>query len=574
MKHKFSFVALLISVVTFFIFRFDYSDANENYDLKLTTWDAFGYYMYLPSGFIYDDYTELKWVDSIDAKYDVVGGELYQSNIHSNGNYVNKYLGGIAILQLPWFAVGHAIASSTDYPADGFSAPYQYSLAFGLLVYFILALFILRNILLRYYDDLAVAISIVLVCLATNLIQYVAIEACMTHGYIFLLYVLVLHFTIKWHEKPSVKWSVFIGLTIGLATICRPTELIMFFIPLLWGTQNKESKKQKWALVKTHRKEFIIILVSGLIGMLPQLIYWKLTSGSFIYDVGSSWRFLTPFFQVLFGFTNGWFIYTPITILFIVGMFFMKDQPFKKSVIVFCLLNIWIVIAWSDWKYGATYSTRALVQSYPIFILPFTAIISKILQYKWKWAFYFVGAYLIFVNLFQIGQYNKTFLHFRDMTREYYGRIYLNSTITPLDASLMDNTEVVDDLENYTSTTIISKSDTLQLTASEFQLGSVDSVRIPKSNTEQWLKITASAQANIGFDASYLTCKVYSDNDTLENKARLFNPISYVGKLNPYEFHMRLDPSSSERKVLIGISNLYYFEGAITDLNVEVLEKK
>jgi hypothetical protein len=96
--------------------------------------------------------------------------------------------------------------------------------------------------------------------------------------------------------------------------------------------------------------------------------------------MGSKWYFLFPFFRVLFGFENGWFVYTPITILFVLGFFFIKEYPFRKAVIAFCLLNIWIIISWSDWKYRGTYSTRALVQSYPVFAFPLTAIITKILS--------------------------------------------------------------------------------------------------------------------------------------------------------------------------------------------------
>ena len=158
----------------------------------------------------------------------------------------------------------------------------------------------------------------------------------------------------------------------------------MLFIPLLWNTHTKQANKTKWNQVKLNYNHIVYVLMFGFIGVLPQLIYWKYTSGSFIYDVGSKWTFLNPFFRVLFGWENGWFIYTPITILFVVGLFFIKKFPFKNSILVFCLLNIWIIISWFDWKYGATYSTRALVQSYPVFAFPFTAIIERILQKKWR----------------------------------------------------------------------------------------------------------------------------------------------------------------------------------------------
>jgi hypothetical protein len=78
------------------------------------------------------------------------------------------------------------------------------------------------------------------------------------------------------------------------------------------------------------------------------LLYWKYASGHFIFDVGSKWYFLNPWFRVLFGFEKGWFVYTPITIFFVAGWWFMRNQPFKRSVVVFCTLNLWIIMAWSD----------------------------------------------------------------------------------------------------------------------------------------------------------------------------------------------------------------------------------
>lgn len=415
-RNNWSLVACLIAGVVLFSYRFMYSNVDQK-ELKVTTWDAFGYYMYLPSLVIYNDASQLKWLPEMDTKYELTGGQLYQANKHTNGNYVNKYLGGVAILETPFFLIGHSIALCTDYPADGFSAPYQYSLAFGAVLMVFLALLLLRNILLRYYSDHTTALAILLLILASNLLQYVSIESAMSHAWIFPLYVVLLYATIRWHETPHWKWAALIGWTIGLAAISRPTEAVMLFIPLLWGSSSKDAAKEKWKMVKARRKDVLLAMLFGIIGIFPQLLYWKMTSGSWVYDVGSSWRFLTPFFRVLFGFENGWFVYTPITILFVLGFFFMRNQPFRKAVIVFSLLNIWIIIAWADWKYGATYSTRALTQSYPVFMLAFAGLLQRGLESRWRWPLLVVGAYLSFVNLFQIWQYNKVILHYRDMNR-------------------------------------------------------------------------------------------------------------------------------------------------------------
>ena len=169
------------------------------------------------------------------------------------------------------------------------------------------------------------------------------VDGGQSHIYIFPLYALILLLTKKWHEKPNPMLAFAIGGTIGLATICRPTEAIMLFIPLLWNTHDPAAAKVKWALVSQYKKHVGLALSGGVLGILPQLIYWKYSSGSFVFDVGSKWYFLYPWFRVLIGFEKGWFIYTPVTIFFVIGFWFMRGMPFRRSVVVFCALNLWII---------------------------------------------------------------------------------------------------------------------------------------------------------------------------------------------------------------------------------------
>jgi hypothetical protein len=411
MRKYLSLIVCIIVAAVLIQHRLSYSDiCKHQRQLKVTTWDALGYYMYLPGIFIYNDVTELKWFPDIDKQYNLSGGEVYQASKHKNGNYVFKYLGGVSILQAPFFFIGHTIAKQYNFPQDGFSPPYQYSIAFGAVLWCIIAFFVLRRILLRYFSDLTVAVTLLLLALATNLIQYVSVDSAMSHAWIFPLYVLVLYTTIKWHDTQKGFWAFLTGLIIGLATISRPTEAVMLFIPLFWNTHTKEAAKQKWQMVKTHKTHIYFTVLGGIIGVLPQLIYWKIATGSFIYDVGSKWDFANPHWRVLFGPEKGWFVYTPITICFIVGFFFMKNMPFRKSVLWFCLLNIYVIIAWNDWRYGSSYSTRALSQSYAVFALPFAMFIEKINSTKWKWLFYAVCIYLVWMNFSQMYQYNQGML--------------------------------------------------------------------------------------------------------------------------------------------------------------------
>ncbi|MBI1836350.1 MAG: hypothetical protein HYR91_03695 [Flavobacteriia bacterium] len=408
MKNIQSFIALIIIAISFLSLRF--STINSNSSQKIvTTWDAFGYYMYLPSEFIYKDVKNLNWISKIDSNYHVTGGNLYQaiSIQKSKNTFTNRYLTGVAIMQSPFFFIGHQLAKLFHEPLDGFSWPYQFSIMFAAISWAVLGFYFLRKVLLKFFNDQVAALTLILIALASNLIQYVAIDSGMSHAYIFPLYAIVLWLTIIWHETPKMWIAFLLGFIIGLCVISRPTELIIIFIPLFWDTSDKIAKKMKWQMVQKNKLHLCLCVAGGIIALLPQFAYWKYTTGQFVFDVGSKWYFLNPWFRVLIGPEKGWFLYTPIALLMIFGMFKLKGTKFKKSVLTFCLLNIWIVISWSDWRYGASYSTRALTHSYPVFALPLACIIQYIMSFKKNIIIYSVALCFIFLNFYQIRIYNQ-----------------------------------------------------------------------------------------------------------------------------------------------------------------------
>lgn len=575
MKNIRSLFSCVVVSVALVICRFIYSDFGNGTHLNITTWDALGYYMYLPATFIYHDATELKWLPAIEQKYKVQGGELYQAQrCKQNGNYVFKYLGGVAILQTPFFFLAHFIATHSRYAADGFSPPYQYAVALGILFYFICSLFLLRKILLRWFSDTTVALTILLLVLATNAIQSAAVDTGMSHAPIFPLYVLLLYATIKWHNKPTVFSACATGYLIGLATISRPTEAIMLFIPLLWNTQSKTDAQLKWTLVKQHLSHVSWAVIGGFAGVLPQLLYWKFATGSFVYDVGSKWVFLNPYFRVLFGWEKGWFIYTPVTLFFVAGLFFIKKYPFAKSVIWFCVLNIYIIISWSDWKYGGSYTTRALVQSYPVFAFALAAFVQHISGYRWRYLFYGLAVYLTAVNLFQIYQYNQTIIHSYDMNRRYYCRVYLNPSPTPLDMSLLDTDEFIYNENEFESTVLVKYDTFLNLKPVYAQPIELAKVFVEPNAQNTWFKAEAVIYGKQWLWGTYLNVKSVSGDSVKQNRARLFNGISAEGKDNGVALYFQLPTMKDSSTVTVSLSSDVGFEGDLKSLKVTRLSTR
>lgn len=569
MRKRYSSISCLFICIIYISVRLIYSDAEKRANMKVTTWDALGYYMYLPATIIYHDIKKLEWFPAIDSQYHLSGGELYQALKHENGNYYFKYLGGVSILQLPFFTIAHIYTeNSSHYQADGFSPPYQYAIAFGSLLYFIVALFLLRAFLRIYFSDKITASALLLLTLATNLIQYVSIDGGMSHGYIFPLYVFILWASYKWHKKTSLFWAGCMGYVIGLATISRPTEAVMLFIPLLWNTHTQAAARQKWETVKAHKSHIAFAIFFGFIGIFPQLIYWKTVTGSWVCDVGSKWTFLNPFFRVLFGWEKGWFIYTPVTLFFVTGLFFVKKYPFKNSVIWFCMLNIYIIISWFDWRYGASYSTRALSQSYAVFSLPLAAFLSSVKKRAYRILAFVLGAYLIAVNLFQVYQYNEEILHYNDMNRKYYAHIYLNARPTPLDMSLLDTDEFLDDEQKHTAIISVQKT-TLPLNLSAYETQSIiDTILTLEKN--DWIKVDATFFVEQGLWNS----KLVAEMDGEKRFFRMDNALSKEGQINRYTFYERIDSNADAATFKLSIQAGSYFKGSAQKVTIIVLRQK
>jgi hypothetical protein len=523
--------------------------------IKVTDWDAFGYYLYLPATFIYHDVKDLTWYPNIQAQYQVTG-DLYQASKHKNGNYVTKYLMGEAILCLPFFALGHGAAILTGYAPDGFSLPYQLAIVLAAFCYALLGFWFLRKVLLRFFDDKTTAFCLILVALATNFLEYAAVECGMTHVYLFALYAFMLYVTLRWHEQPSVKNAFFVGIVFGLAVVTRPTEAVMLFIPLLWNTQNTETKQYKWALVRQYKMHLGGVVLGGFLMIFPQLLYWKFVTGAWIYDVGSKFLLFNPYFRVLFGFTNGWFIYTPITIFMVLGLFLSKKQPFYKGILLYFILNTWLVMAWSDWHYGATYSCRALLQSCAVLALPLAVLLEKGLAHRFRIGVIILGVFFIFLNLFQLKQYSDGFIHFREMNFSYYKAIFLNSNPTAAQMSLLDTDEILTTENSLQHTTIYNSQDSVMQIGNKakkvfFEQKITFLSPFSSNNQEKWLKITCQVSSDWGAFGSHLITEISDHGQLKTTRCRLQNArIKRYNDWNNIEYFFKIPASISSEAVV------------------------
>src|SRR5215510_1220568 len=100
----------------------------------------------------------------------------------TRGLVVNQYPVGMAITEVPGFAIGHMIAVAMGQPRTGVSAPYEFAVTLWLQVLCLSGLVALWLALVRLgADPLIAGIGVASALTATNLIQYIARPA-MSHG--------------------------------------------------------------------------------------------------------------------------------------------------------------------------------------------------------------------------------------------------------------------------------------------------------------------------------------------------------------------------------------------------------
>jgi hypothetical protein len=402
--------------------------------LEVFDWDAGGYYVYLPSAFIYHD---LGRADSLQRIAEATKpGKTRVLGLRElpNGRVISKYPLGVALGELPWFAGAHAYAHLHGDPADGFSRPYQHSIMLAGLVYGLLGLWLVRKLLLRFFDDRTTAWALAGVGLGTNFFAYTAYDAAMAHAALFMWQAALLYCTVRWYETFRVRWAAGIGLFLGLAVLCRPTEILYVIIPLAWGLTSWAPVQQRPGLLLRHSHQLMVAAVIGLAVLSLQLLFWHGTSRQWLlYSYGNEhFDFIRPhIIDGLFSYRKGWLLYTPLVGLMLLGVVAARRvlPAVVAPVLLLLPLLIYVTFSWGEWAYGGGFSARPLVSVYPLLALPLGALLVWARQTAWSKVVHGLVALCIVLNLWQTWQYAAGILLYDNNTAELYWRNFFHTSL-------------------------------------------------------------------------------------------------------------------------------------------------
>jgi len=400
---------------------------------RIIVHDVVLYYQYLPAAIIHKD---------LSLNFTKEDPEFYKNKVWKittdKGRAVSKMTMGLAVLYSPFFLVAHALAEKSGYPADGYTIPYRIALIISSVFYAIIGFIFLIRLLRKYFARGIIALTILAIGLGTNLYFYTTLEPTMSHAYSFFLFAAFIYFVDLWVQKQNWLSTVLIGLFGGLIILVRPTNGIIFLILPLWNIESWTDLKERIILFFRKFGKTIAISLLTVLVFLPQVVYWKYTTGDyFFYSYRNEQFFFNDpaFIQGLFSFRKGWLIYTPIMTFSLLGIIvlYFRNRKLFWPVFIFTFLNLYVVFSWWCWWYGGGFGQRALIESYALLAIPFAAFTKYIFSRKLIFRTIFLIFFLCFIglNMFQTRQYYIGIIHWDGMTKYTYMDSFFRVKIAP-----------------------------------------------------------------------------------------------------------------------------------------------
>ncbi len=395
---------------------------NEN---RVIFWDVKSYYAYLPAIVIHGD-PNFNFVERFPETY----GDKYWLEVVDNGNKLVITSMGMSMLYLPFFLMGHVTALLTGFDATGYTYPYFAFMLLGSVFYLTLGLWFLRKLLLNYYHDGVVAATLASIFFGTNLLWYSTFEATMSHVYSFALFAAFIWFTRQWHTEPDWRSSVLIGLIYGLITVVRPTNAVIALFFVFFSIGKPGEIFQKAAFFLRNYKYLIVLIITAILVLAPQLIYWKYITGHWIvnsYGDKGIFYFDNPqIFNGLFSYRKGLFVYAPVILVAFLSLpALLSSRTTRKyfiPIIFFSAANIYIILSWWVWWYGGSFGLRAFIESFAMLAIPLAAGI----DYLWKKKTLIripamlVIAIFVLYGLFANVQYYYGAIHWDSMSKDAF----------------------------------------------------------------------------------------------------------------------------------------------------------
>lgn len=385
------------------------------------------------------------WVDELNQEHNLSGTTYYISS-NDTGEPMYFFLFGMSYIYSIFFFIGHLFAGMLGYAQDGLSPPYQYALVYGCMIYTIIGLHYLRKILLTYFTEWITALTMILLVIGTNYTHHMTLKNLETVNVLFMFAVIIIWNTIRWYEEFKFRQLLAIGVSLVLMALCKPSEILFVFVPLIWGMSSGKDLWNRAKLLFRYKWHLLAVIIICFFIALPQALYWYSKTGHVFYDTyknpGVGLDLGNPhILESLFSYRKGWLLYTPVMIFALPGLviLFKRNRKIFFGILIPFIISFYIIASWTEYWYGAGFSNRPVITLYSLLVIPLGYFLLWLSEQKkpFKVVTWSVLSILTLLNQFQWWQLRNHILDPYRTTKEYYWAVFLKTEVQPEDKKLM-----------------------------------------------------------------------------------------------------------------------------------------
>ena len=328
-----------------------------------------------------------------EARFDE-NGQIKSEFRTPTGHLDNHFTVGPAMLWSPFLLVVHAGVllarrMGADVPADGFSFPYRYAMAFGTGLYGFLALLLSFRLARKYVGPMWSFVATLAIWWASSLPVYMYFNPSWSHAHSAFVCALFLWYWDATREHRSLAQWLLLGSIAGLMLdVYYPNLMIVSVLVVEAVTQYIDilrSGRSSSSYLQLLTRHLLFGMVVCIV-MIPTFVTRAIVYGG-PFETGYLsirdflWR--SPvFFSVLFSTDHGLLSWTPLLGFAILGLLFFAFRLSKVGIPFFiALVTFYIFISfYPDWAGISSYGNRFFVSLTALFVLGLSVFLERVAQ--------------------------------------------------------------------------------------------------------------------------------------------------------------------------------------------------
>jgi hypothetical protein len=309
------------------------------------------------------------------------------------GHLDNHFTVGPAILWAPFLLLAHmgvllARAMGAQVAADGFSAPYRLAMAFGTALYGFLGLLLAMRLARKCVDIRWAFLAVVSIWWASSLPVYMYFNPSWSHAHSAFAVAL---FVWYWHEtrdqRTTWQWCILAVISGLMLNVYYANAMMLLVVAVeairqyLAAFRDPTRGAPTFPQLLARHSLFAAIVT---VCLLPTFITRWIIYGS-PFESGyiplRNWSWGSPFFvDVLFSSNHGLFVWTPIILFAVAGLFlFWWLEPRADTPILVAVLAFYVFIAcYPDWAGISSYGNRFFVSLTAPFVLGLSVLLDRV----------------------------------------------------------------------------------------------------------------------------------------------------------------------------------------------------